>query len=288
MKWIIVLVSFLFSIVGFTQMSPTSGVELGPNEPSCLNSLWHDTEAGLDGFEAVRIYENGEWVDLAYYDPISARYYRKPPINLLVEGQSNALGFTEVPPLANTQTGSQVQAFDGSSWGVAMIGTAPFRDTPPRADSYNFAFSTAMELAEECDVPVRILINSGNGWNIELFTQGAAHNNSSNLVNSSGASNVHVLWHQGEANNEDTNADYLNELNARLALLQAEPWFSGNFIVGELLQGGVNSNQNAVLSTYPNSVSSAGLTDIGDNLHFNSLSLETFGIRYANILSLLL
>ena len=59
-------------------------------------------------------------------------------------------------------------------------------------------------------------------------------------------------------------------------------------MVGGLLVGGVDTNPNitAALIDTPNRdkhtayVSSTGLTDGGDNLHFSAASLRTFGQRY--------
>lgn len=288
MRYLLSVLYFIAGLSSYAQILPQGGIELGPNEPLCLHCLWHDSTTKLDGFESVKIYDNGAWVEISYYDPISGRYYRRPPIYLLVEGQSNAFGYTEVPVMFNIVTDPRVHAFDGNNWGLASIGTAPFRDTGSRSGSYNFVFTTAKFSANSLDVPVRILINAGNGWTIERYSQGVQHIRTVRLVTASGATNVNVLWHQGEANHNDSTSYWLGELAKRQNLFNAEPWYSGNFIPGELLQNGLMSNQNEAISTLPNVVKSDGLIDIGDSIHFASISLHILGILYGQkLLSLL-
>ena len=99
-----------------------------------------------------------------------------------------------------------------------------------------------------------------------------------------------VIWHQGEANSQPVAAQkYLGQLSALITRIRA---LVGNpqlpFVAGELgrfLKTSENINQQLVLLPaqipYTAVASSEGLTDKGDQLHFDSPSATELGKRYA-------
>jgi len=99
-----------------------------------------------------------------------------------------------------------------------------------------------------------------------------------------------ILWHQGEG---DSNAQKAATYSARFAVMIAQLRKDLNapdvpVIVGETGRfRPTGAAINAALATVPQAVprcafvSSEGLTDRGDHLHFNSASQREFGRRYA-------
>lgn len=106
-----------------------------------------------------------------------------------------------------------------------------------------------------------------------------------------------ILWHQGEGDSTDegNSSTYAQRLAIMIAALREEldasriPFLAGE--LGRFLQGHenyqysttVNRQLRDLVKTIPfyGCVSSAGLTDKGDKLHFDSASLREFGRRYA-------
>lgn len=99
-----------------------------------------------------------------------------------------------------------------------------------------------------------------------------------------------ILWHQGEADSgAEKRATYAERFAKFVARLRADLG-AGDvpIVVGELFQGRTtNAPMNAVLMALPVSVSrcagvsAEGLTDKGDQTHFDSRSLRELGRRYA-------
>lgn len=99
-----------------------------------------------------------------------------------------------------------------------------------------------------------------------------------------------ILWHQGESDADPEHiATYAIRFQKMIAQLRADLGAENvPLVVGELGHYRPEfAGMNAVLATLPRSVplcafvSSAGLTDKGDHLHFNTPSLHEFGRRYA-------
>jgi hypothetical protein len=102
-----------------------------------------------------------------------------------------------------------------------------------------------------------------------------------------------VLWHQGEADvSAGDVAAYPNQLTNLVANLRED---LGNpnlyFVAGQIGQFNVaHTSFNSVITTIPTFISntacvlSGGLTDIGDNLHFNRASQIVLGERYADMI----
>lgn len=98
-----------------------------------------------------------------------------------------------------------------------------------------------------------------------------------------------ILWHQGESDNDVTkSAVYLQKLKQLIANLRKD-LDSPNlpFVAGEIGHFNKQDYINKIVNTLPaeveNSavVSSEGLTDKGDHLHFDSPSARELGKRYA-------
>jgi hypothetical protein len=99
-----------------------------------------------------------------------------------------------------------------------------------------------------------------------------------------------IIWLQGEADSSPENAKgylaKLEELINRLRIKTNNPTLP--FVAGELgrykeVYGNINRQLKELPDTVPNTslASSKGLTDIGDNTHFNSRSATEYGKRFA-------
>ncbi|MBC7892173.1 MAG: sialate O-acetylesterase [Sphingobacteriaceae bacterium] len=102
-----------------------------------------------------------------------------------------------------------------------------------------------------------------------------------------------ILWHQGESDSKpELSAVYEEKLTALIQRLRREEGAEIPFVVGTLGDFFVKKNANAVpinqlLKTLPARVSATacveatGLTDGGDQTHFNAASARELGRRYA-------
>lgn len=102
---------------------------------------------------------------------------------------------------------------------------------------------------------------------------------------------VAILWHQGESNMNGNRSTYAERFAAMIKQMRDDLQAQDvPVVVGEL--GHFLDNPNAaelrvVISNLPNQVplcgfaSAEGLTDKGDQLHFDAVSLRLFGRRYA-------
>lgn len=105
-----------------------------------------------------------------------------------------------------------------------------------------------------------------------------------------------ILWHQGESDNKQEKADiYLQKLQDLVANLRRDlnnPNLP--FVAGEIGRFNPDDFINPIINKIPNViinsavVSSEGLTDKGDHLHFDSASAYILGERYAEAMSRLL
>ena len=101
-----------------------------------------------------------------------------------------------------------------------------------------------------------------------------------------------ILWHQGESDcKAELIAAYPGRLKALVAAFRKELGADMPFVAGEINRklgnaGKFNAMLHRTLREIPNSacVSSEGLAQNADNLHFNTQSLRTFGRRYAEAL----
>lgn len=98
-----------------------------------------------------------------------------------------------------------------------------------------------------------------------------------------------ILWHQGESDNDAKKSPlYLEKLKNLIANLRRDlnaPYLP--FIAGEIGYFNKENYVNQIINTLPNEVeyttvvSSEGLVDNGDHLHFNTASAQELGKRYA-------
>lgn len=101
-----------------------------------------------------------------------------------------------------------------------------------------------------------------------------------------------ILWHQGEANSKDSAAVYGKALKVLMADLRKElDAERAPVVVGELLpkHGAFNKILPDAIKGIPlcGIASAEGLKDKGDNLHFDTASLNTLGSRYFEVWSML-
>ncbi len=99
-----------------------------------------------------------------------------------------------------------------------------------------------------------------------------------------------ILWHQGEANSKDSAAVYGKALKALMSDLRKElDAEKAPVVVGELLpkHGAFNTILPEAIKGIPlcGIASAAGLKDKGDNLHFDTASLNILGARYFEVWS---
>lgn len=98
-----------------------------------------------------------------------------------------------------------------------------------------------------------------------------------------------ILWHQGESDNDASKAEvYLGKLKALIANLRRDLNMPNlPFVVGEIGRFNKEDYINKIVNTLPEEVentavvSSEGLVDKGDQLHFDSPSARELGKRYA-------
>lgn len=152
-------------------------------------------------------------------------------------------------------------------------------------------FAPAFPLDDLIIVPVG---KGGSGFtNSEWIAGGAAYTTAISRIQAVIAANPTavvegVLWHQGEA--DRNNASYATQLTSLIDRMRTDvPALAGKpFIMGEILRAANNLSVdvNAVMASVAASlanvsvVSSEGLTDRGDGLHFNSPSYRALGTRY--------
>ncbi len=100
-----------------------------------------------------------------------------------------------------------------------------------------------------------------------------------------------ILLHQGESNTNDSawpskvNIVYTNLLKDLNLKAKEVPLLAGETVNAD--QGGVCASMNAIIATLPNTISNAhvisssGVPDARDNLHFNAEGYRILGKRYA-------
>lgn len=226
---------------------------------------------------------------------LGALHRAEDTIYVVLAGQSNAWGAT--PAFQGDTTSSPfVQAWDGAAWVRAEIGNEPFR-TPannPSSSSYDnsncLGLHFCKKLAEESGNVVRLILNVADGNTIANWIPASDANyvDLEDQIGDGGVDKVDIfLWHQGEADNAQTESWYTLKFDTLKMQLRAETWFQTTtpIVVGGLLPGGTQSNQTTTLEKfdYDDDVwvaysTSEDLVNNGtDNLHFHGTSLVEFG-----------
>lgn len=133
---------------------------------------------------------------------------------------------------------------------------------------------------------------TGSNWNQgdALYTAAVASANRFHSMYQNALSAI--LWHQGES--DSGNAGYEAALDAFIADIRTDlsgasattPFILGGLVPDFVAASGDNAAIQAIILDTPNRVSdtfvvsSDGLTDLGDNLHFSAASTKTIGERY--------
>ncbi len=212
----------------------------------------------------------------------------------LLIGQSNMAGrgaLEEVPPIEH----HNIFMFRDGAWQQARD---PLHDDGPRA-GVGPGMSFAAELVErDPDTGVGLVPCAVGGTPLSRWEPGAdLYENAIATVRpalSEGRLRA-FLWHQGEsdARDESLSASYGERLTATISAFRQElSAASAPFITGELVRSlkdefvghaTVNGALDKLAETLPACafVSSQGLADSGDFVHFDSASLREFGRRYA-------
>jgi hypothetical protein len=194
--------------------------------------------------------------------------------------------------------------------GTWVTATHPLHaEVEPTAAAVGPGLAFALKMLENADpnVTIGLIPTAVGGQSITVFEPGvintrtnkSIYDESVNYANIARTQGVlkGVLFHQGESNNGSTSTwlsgvkNLIN--NFRTAFNNSQL----PFIIGEMGRFPTAPDKyNNILSVMPQIinevpytalVSSAGLTDIGDDTHFNSSSATTLGIRYATAMKTL-
>jgi hypothetical protein len=220
----------------------------------------------------------------------------KPDIFLLI-GQSNMAGrgiLGEVPALRHPQ----ILMFRDNLWQLAV---EPLHTDKPQIAGVGLGMSFAMELlAHAKDAQIGLVPCAVGGTPLARWMPGAdLYENAVSAAKRALTSGIlrGILWHQGEGDSGDPEragsyGERFKQMVLGLRAALSAPRVP--VVAGEL--GGflrehagcahfktVNQQLRALTKVLPvyGCVSARGLTDKGDQLHFNSQSLRTFGVRYA-------
>ena len=212
----------------------------------------------------------------------------------LLIGQSNMAGrglLEEVPMLSDPR----ISMFRDGRW---MTARDPLHTDKPTMAGVGLAMSFAARLlADDPQMSVGLVACAMGGTPLSLWMPGGElYGNAvsaTRLALAGGGVLRGILWHQGEGDSgsEDTAASYGRRFGDMIHSLRSELSAEGVAVVagelGPFLQAEfmplVNQQLWELESSMPayGCVSAEGLTDKGDSVHFNSVSLREFGVRYA-------
>ncbi|MDO9547497.1 MAG: sialate O-acetylesterase [Candidatus Marinimicrobia bacterium] len=218
-----------------------------------------------------------------------------PTHTFLLIGQSNMAGRGELSAVEPIED-SRILMFRDNNWIPAV---EPLHQDRPEA-GIGLAMSFAALLLDHHPeitiglIPCAVGATSISEWmpGTELYqkTIGIAHRATDALQG--------ILWHQGEYDANDRNrvAVYAERLTFLVESIRSDfnsphiPFITGelgsfiNATSGSLYGDDISRILKSLVKNVPNyaCVSSIGLTDKGDGLHFNSRSLREFGKRYAS------
>ena len=215
----------------------------------------------------------------------------------LLIGQSNMAGrgrLEEVPTLSDPR----ISMFRDGSW---MAAREPLHTDKPAIAGVGLAMSFAAELlAGDPEAPVGLIPCAVGGTPLSRWMPGAdLYENALSTARLAlgGGSLRGILWHQGEGDSgsADAAASYGRRFGDMIGALRSQLSANGAAVIaGELgpfldsregceFAHLVNQQLRELESSMPayGCVSAKGLTDNGDGLHFNSVSLREFGVRYA-------
>lgn len=250
---------------------------------------------------------------------------RNDDIHILLRGQSNALGVPERPLLSNASglplgadwvESPLVQQWDDDAKVWENI-TVPLSNG--RVGSYHMLLNFGRIISEQTGRRVRIIRNAVGATRMDEWLQPqedlggvSRHDEENRMIAESGATNVHVVSHHGEAHVGDDPQDFVDLWRQYEALVVAQDWFSGFFLHCDLIdttgqpvnQTGAPGNQyrrseeirNRIVIGGANFdpatdgvpigylVPSNGVTG-SDIIHADSRGLDLYGERIAQILT---
>lgn len=217
----------------------------------------------------------------------------------LIIGQSNAAGRGELPnnitELDNVMVLNDQGKFEKAT--PALNNYSTIRDLS-KTQGYNLGYTFGQAMYDNTGDQIKLVVNARGGSSIDAweigasqgyYAQAVARTNEALTELGAGAELAGIIWHQGESNYARTS--YITQLNSIIEGFRTE---FGNpnlpFIAGEISYENKNylnfnydiiSNlQSSVTNT--SVVSAEGLTTVPeDNIHFNALSQEILGARYA-------
>lgn len=220
----------------------------------------------------------------------------------LLIGQSNMAGRAEITnDLLDTL--ENVFLFNGFEWEKAANPLNKYSTSRKSIEMQKLgpAYTFAKTLSQQQSHGIGLVVNARGGTSIEQWQKGYSGSNDFDLyegaldrikkVQDTGAIKG-IIWHQGESNQNNT-TQYLSLLNKMI-------WdFRGDlelpqlyFLAGEIGKWRSSSEEiNALIQKIPDQINNAGyvisdgLTPLNGDLsdpHFDTVSQQTLGMRYAN------
>lgn len=220
-------------------------------------------------------------------------------INILVIGQSNAIGYNSgigSPPLSERiqQWDIPSQRFKNMQQGFVRTYAA---ESGGDAQSYPACFRFAELLQEHTGAKVNVLLLARGGTSItDWQSAGSSYGDMKTQIENSKVDKInYIIWQQGEADGAMANATYFNNLKNTIASLRGESFCSSStpFIIGlvpmDFNGGYLNVQAGQIkLSQFENDnillADSVGLNHVGDTVHFDGASQKILGERMFNSL----
>ena len=284
---------------GANGLNTVNGYKLKPGSPALAAGLLMPENGGKDYF-GLSVSEtalpnigfyNGNGITITQPDNNFHLY------NLI--GQSNMAGRGVVTPQYSSISHPRVMMLDKNNhWVVAKH---PLHFDKPEAAGVGLGLSFAIKMAEaNPDITIGLIPSAVGGTGISSWEEGVfdtaneVYPYDDALKRAKYAMQFGVmkgtLWHQGESNRTSSFSTWPDKVKQLVAELRREfndpkmPFIIGE--IGHYLETGSNINsllpQLVADVPYTALVSAAGLTHKGDDLHFDSPSLITFGERYAD------
>lgn len=239
--------------------------------------------------------------------PLFAQTPTMPDPNLhiyILMGQSNMAGRGVITTEFKAMKNDRVLAWQkDSTWVVA---THPLHYDKPKVAGVGPGLSFGFEMAAaNPNIKIGLVPCAVGGTSIEKWAPGAydsaskTHPYDDAVIRITNAMKYGVvkgiIWHQGESNSSANHYDnYLPKLKALMAQIRQLVGSDVPIVIGELGKynsgyEAFNENLAGVTKIISNSalVTSEGLTDKGDNTHFNSESATEYGKRFARAMLLL-
>ena len=229
---------------------------------------------------------------------------------ILLAGQSNMVGRADFDGGAEFPEGTLQWGRGGPQNNTLIPATPKLQHHDPYADSMGLALQFAIDFAATRPSDSIVLVPCAKGgtgfrdgqWNVgdPLYVDAVARAGAA-LAACPGATFT-ILWHQGEKDaggSSTERAAYLAALDATLSGFRSDivgasaatPIVLGGLAPDFLAAGPTHAEVQAVIDDTPNRLayvavaSSAGLTDKGDDLHFDAAALRTLGARYVTALA---